>query len=224
MCSRTPLFLSEAKSIISVLLKRTFELFDLSVHFLENDRLKKYFSDRQQTNEQSALIKPCKLNYNIFSDIDKYLQRLSQSCRLIKSLLRSLNAARLRSMNDYIVIDDQIYDRIKLFQSKLNKYQQPKHLITTRYHSQRHIHDHESHLTSSFQFYPETSAENQNHSSTNDVYNAFDKLSHLYQLLLERLYGVHIVRNSDILQPIVINIIRLLLLIADQFKEHSHVL
>ncbi|CAF3763223.1 unnamed protein product [Rotaria sordida] len=48
----------------------------------------------------------------------------------------------------------------------------------------------------------------------------FRKISHFYQLLIDELYGVHIVRDSHILQPIVINIIRLLLFIADKLKQY----
>ncbi|CAF1275720.1 unnamed protein product [Rotaria sordida] len=48
----------------------------------------------------------------------------------------------------------------------------------------------------------------------------FQKISQFYQLLIDELYGVHIVRDSHILQPIVINIIRLLLFIADKLKQY----
>ncbi|CAF1343965.1 unnamed protein product [Rotaria sordida] len=48
----------------------------------------------------------------------------------------------------------------------------------------------------------------------------FRKISQFYQLLIDELYGVHIVRDSHILQPIVINIIRLLLFIADKLKQY----
>jgi hypothetical protein len=61
MCERSSLFRSEAKSIISDLLKRTLELFDLSLHLVERN------------SHQFSLQKLCKLNYNIISDLDKYL-------------------------------------------------------------------------------------------------------------------------------------------------------
>ena len=223
MCDRTPLFHSEAKSILFNLLKRTFELLDLSIHLTEYDRLNKFLIEREQNETYPRFLsrKSCKLNYNIQSDLDKYLHRLSTSCRLTKSYLRSLNAVRLTSPSDYVVIDDQIYDLIQLFQSKINKFQPADRMINKRYHSQRQIHD--SHTIQSFVFHPET-ADNQNNSHTtlpsNEIFLSFEKISQLFQLLLRQLYGVHIVRNSDILQPIVINIIRLLVSITNQFKEN----
>lgn len=225
MCERSALFLSEAKSIISDLLKRTLELFDLFIHLIEHYRLTKYLSEREQNLNFS---KPCKLNYSIISDLDKYLHRLSTSCRLTKSHLRSLYAARLISSNDYIVIDDDIYQLIHNFKSKLNKFwhksieiKQSDHIIAQRYHSQRQIHN--SHTTESFVFLPETS-DNKNNSQFDeehhDILISFRKISYLYQILLKQLYGIHFVRDSDILQPIVINIIRLLLFITNKFKEN----
>ena len=121
MCERSPLFLSEAKSIIFDLLKRTLELSDLFLHLVEHYRLNKYLSEREQNYDYChfSLHKPCKLNYNIISDLDIYLDRLYASCRLTKSNLRLLHAARMKSSNDYIVIDDEIYELIKFFKLKI---------------------------------------------------------------------------------------------------------
>ncbi len=207
MCDRSPLFLPEAKSIINDLIKRTFELFDLSLHLIEYHRLNKYLSERGK-NRDYPLRKSCKLNYNIISDLDKYLNRLSTSCRLTKSHLRSLHAARLTSSNDYIVIDDEIYELVKCFQSKLSQ-------LT---HSQLQIHS-----SQTFMFHPKTSDDKNNSQtmiSSNEIFIFFKKISQLYQLLLERLYGIRTVRDSDILQPIVIHIIRLLLSITNKLKEN----
>jgi len=192
MCERSPLFLSEAKSILSDLLKRTLELFDLSIHLIEHDRLYKYLSERDQKHDyhQYSLHKPCQLNYNILSDLDKYLHHLFTSCRLTKSHLRSLYAARLTSSNDYIVIDDEISELIKFFKLKINK------------------------------FYHQFQILNNKNNSFNEIFILFRKISQLYQILIKHLYGIHIVQDSDILQPIVINIIRLLLLITNKLKEN----
>lgn len=224
MCDRSPLFLSDAKSIINDLLKRTLELFDLSLHLAVYDRLNQYLSKREQNRDYPlfSLHKPCKLNDNIISDLNKYLDRLSTSCRLIKSHLRSLHAIRLTSSNDYIVIDDEISDLVKLFQSKLVKllypFQSSDHLTHSRYYSQRQIHN-----SSNFIFHPEISNDKNNSQTTissDNIFISFEKISRLYQFLLEQLYGVHIVRDSDILQPIVIHIIRLLLSITNKLKEN----
>ena len=229
MCNRSPLFLPEAKSIIHELLKRTFELLDLSLHLMEYYRLDQYLSARELNRNYPhfSLHKPCKLNYNLVSDLDKYLTRLSTSCRLTKSHLRSLYAARLTSPNDYIVIDDDISESIQRFQLKLNKLspqfkpamKSSDHLIHSRYQSQRQIHSSESIQT--FVFHPETSDDkNNSHTpiSSNDISQSFEKISRLYHLLLQRLYGVHLVRDSDILQAIVIHIIRLLVSITNTLK------
>lgn len=238
MCERSPLFLPEAKSILNDLLKRTLELFDLFTHLIEHYRLNKYLLERTETHNyhQYTRLKPCQINNNIFSDLNKYLQRLSTSCRLTKSYLRSLYAARLLSSNDYIVIDDDIYHLIRLFKSRLNKLshqfqkeksieiQQSDHIIHQRYHSQRQIHT--SHTTDSFMFLPEISNNNNNNSqnliSSNEILISFQKISYLYQILLQKLYGIHFVRDSDILQPIVTNIIHLLLNITNKFQNPSN--
>jgi hypothetical protein len=223
MCDRSPLFLPEAKSIIYDVLKRTLELFDLSLHLIEHFRLNKYLSEREENHDyhQLSLDKSCKLNYNILSDLDKYLHRLSTSCRLTKSSLRSLYASRLISSNDYIVIDDEIYDLIKSFKNKLSyQIQLNNQFINRRYHSQRKVHS--SHTIQTFVFHPETSDAKNNSQKmifSDEILIFFEKTSRLYQILLEQLYGIHIVRDSDILQPIVINIIRLLLLITNKLKE-----
>ncbi|CAF4724326.1 unnamed protein product, partial [Rotaria socialis] len=112
MCERSPLFLVEAKLITLDLLKRSLELFDICFHLVLHYRLDEFFLEREQKRDYDyfSLYKPCKLNYNIISDIDTYLHRLSTSCRLTKSNLRSLHASRMISSNDYIVIDDEIYE------------------------------------------------------------------------------------------------------------------
>lgn len=227
MCDRSPLFLIEAKLILSDLLKRTFELLDLFIHFTQYHRLHQYLSDRETHRDYPlfSLHSSCKLNYTIVSDLDKYFDRLSTSCRLTKSQLRLLYAARLKSSNDYIVIDDEIYDSIKSFQRKLRQQFKPEistsdHLLHSRYHSQRQIHS--SHTVDSFIFHPETSDDKNNshmNISSNEIFQSFEKIARLYHLLLQRLYGVHFVRDSDILQAIVIHIIRLLLSITQQLKE-----
>ena len=213
MCDRSPLFLPEAKSIIMDLLKRTLELFNLSIHFIEYHHLHQFLSKREENRDYPhfSLRKTCKLNYNIISDLNKYLHRLSTSCRLTKSHLRALHAARLTSSNDYIVIDDEIYEFIKRFRSKLSHRQ---------YHFQRQIHS--SHAIETFMFNPEASDDKNNSPTTipfEEIFASFEKISQFYQLLLQRLYGVRTVRDSDILQPIVIHIIHLLLSITNKFKE-----
>lgn len=229
MCDRTPLFLIEAKSIISELLKRTLELLDLFIHFTEYQRLHQYLADREIHRDYPlfSLHHSCKLNYTIISDLDKYFDRLSTSCRLTKSQLRLLYAARLKSSNDYIVIDDVIYDSIKSFQRKLRQQSRQfqsqlptsDHLLHTRYQSQRQIHS--SHTSDSFIFHPETSDDKNNSHmpvSSNEILQSFEKIARLYDLLLQRLYGIHFVRDSDILQAIAIHIIRLLLSITKQLR------
>ncbi|CAF2663967.1 unnamed protein product [Rotaria sp. Silwood2] len=254
MCERSSLFLIEAKSILYDLLKRTLELFDLCFHFVEHYRIDKYFIEREQKRDYNyfSLSKPCKLNFNIISDIDIYLHRLYTSCRLTRSNLRSLHASRMLSSHDYIVIDDEIYELIKFFQLKVNKqwhqyqsrekeqektnkFQQFDHIINRRYHSQRMIHN--SQTIESFVFLPETSKHNNNSQQINssnklqstnsqpiDEYHhiliIFRRISYFYQLLIDELYGVHSVQDSDILQLIVVNIIRLLLFIANKLKQY----
>ncbi|CAF1557377.1 unnamed protein product [Rotaria magnacalcarata] len=195
MCERSPLFLVEAKSITLDLLKRSLELFDICFHLVLHYRLDEFFLKREQKRDYDyfSLYKPCKLNYNIISDIDTYLHRLSTSCRLAKSNLRSLHASRMTSSNDYIVIDDEIHELVNIFQVKINQQFQSKQK-DENYDSK---HDEEYH-----------------HALT-----LFRKISQFYQLIIMELYGVHTVRNSHILQPIAINIIRLLLSIANKLKR-----
>ena len=172
-------FLLEAKAIVSDLLQRTTELFDLSLHFVEHDGLNRYLRERNEQHDFSHLHlhKPCQLNYNLLSDLDAYLHRLRTSCRLTKTHLRSLHAARITSSTDYIVLDDEIYDSIRSFKSKVRSTKLP------------------------------------------DINLAFRKLVHSYQYLIKHLYGVHLVRDSHVLQPMVISIIRTLLSIADEWRE-----
>jgi hypothetical protein len=233
MCERSPLFLLEAKSIISDLLTRTLELFDLSFHLVEHYRLTKFLSEREQQRDYQhfSLHNPCKLNYNIISDLDTYLNRLHTSCRLIKSNLRSLHAARITSSNDYIVIDDEIYELERFFKLKLNKLwyefqsikDKPSNEITNkRYYSQRKIHS--SQTIQSFVFHPES--KNNSHQTISkseeylEILRLFRKISQFYQFLIKQLYGVHTVRDSHILQPIAISIIRLLLFITNKLKQN----
>ncbi|CAM4800576.1 unnamed protein product [Rotaria magnacalcarata] len=110
-----------------------------------------------------------------------------------KSNLRSLHASRMTSSNDYIVIDDEIHELVNIFQVKINQQFQSKQK-DENYDSK---HDEEYH-----------------HALT-----LFRKISQFYQLIIMELYGVHTVRNSHILQPISINIIRLLLSIANKLKR-----
>ncbi|CAM4796180.1 unnamed protein product [Rotaria magnacalcarata] len=110
-----------------------------------------------------------------------------------KSNLRSLHASRMTSSNDYIVIDDEIHELVNIFQVKINQQFQSKQK-DENYDSK---HDEEYH-----------------HALT-----LFRKISQFYQLIIMELYGVHTVRNSHILQPIAINIIRLLLSIANKLKR-----
>lgn len=198
MCERSPLYLSEAKSIIFDLLKRTLELFDLSLHLVEHYRLNKYLSEREQNRDYRhfSLHKPCKLNYNIISDLDIYLHHLYTSCRLTKSHLRSLHAARIKSSNDYIVIDDEIYDLSHLFKLKINKLWNQFQSIKTKPSDQTY----------------------------QQILTSFRKISRFYQFLIKQLYGIHIVRDSHILQPIVISIIRLLLFITNKLKENLQII
>jgi hypothetical protein len=233
MCERSPLFLPEAKSIIFDLLKRTLELFDLSLHLVEYYRLNKYLSARKQSRDYRhfSLHKPCKLNYTIISDLDTYLHRLYTTCRLTKSHLRSLHAARIKSSNDYIVIDDEIYELSHFFQLKINKlwnkFQSTKkekpsdQIINQRYHSQRTIQP--------FVILPEPSLEKNNSQTTisedhHQILTSFRKICQLYQFLIQQLYGIHIVRDSHILQPVVISIIRLLLFITNKLKQNLQVI
>lgn len=215
MCDRSALFLSEAKSIVSNLLKRTFELFDLAVHFTEYHRLHQYLAERETHRDYPlfSLHKPCQLNYAIVSDLEKFFARLSTSCRLTKSHLRSLYAARLKSSNDYIVIDDEIVDAIKSFQFKLRR-------LARKFKSDHLVYESQVQI-------PIETSDDRNYSQM--TISSFEKISRLYQLLLQRLYGVHFVRDSDILQAIVIHIIRLLVSITKQLKDdlptvpiHSH--
>ncbi|CAF1443496.1 unnamed protein product [Rotaria sp. Silwood1] len=242
MCERSSLFLVEAKLIIYDLLKRTLELFDLCFYLIEHYRIDNYFFEREKKRDYYyySIYKSCKLNYNIISDIDNYLHRLYVSCRLIKSNLRSLYATRILSSNDYIVIDDEIYELIKFFQLKINKqlYQfqsiekqtpnklkQTNEILNKRYHSQRMIHY--SKTIESFVFLPQTlnyNNNNNNNSQPMEEYHniliLFRKISQFYQLIIDELYGVHHIRDSYILQPIAINIIRLLLLIINKLKQY----
>lgn len=246
MCERSPLFLLEAKSILIDLLRRTLELFDLSRHLIEYDRLQRFLSER---DEHSALShatphQTCQLNHQLDSDLDAYLQRLHNSCRVVKTNLRSLHAARITASNDYVVLDDDIYELFGVFKSKLKdlwqefqwttkpKAKQTENQMTQRrYQSQRAVHHASG--QDSFVFLPETSpsrSTQKNNSSKllespfitdeyRSIFLSFRKISQFYRLLIQQLYGVHLVRDSHLLQPIVINIIRLLLLITHQLKE-----
>ncbi|CAF1049517.1 unnamed protein product [Adineta steineri] len=231
MCERSPLFLIEAKSILFDLLNRTLELFDLSDHFLQHYHLTKFLSLRDEQHRdyrQFSLKKPCKLNYNIISDLNTYLHRLNTTCRLTKSNLRSLHAVRITSPNDYIVIDDEIYELLKFFKTKLNNIQPIEksiNILNRRYYSQRIVHN--SSKTESFVFHPEISNQKNNseQSSKNEdleeyhqILISFEKIFQSYQFLIRYLYGVHLVRDSHILQPIVVSITRLLLSITDKLK------
>jgi hypothetical protein len=245
MCECSPLFLLEAKSILIDLLRRTLELFDLSRHLLEYDRLQRFLSNRDEQSVFShvTLRQTCQLNHQLDSDLDAYLQRLHNSCRIAKTNLRSLHAARITASNDYIVLDDDLYELFGVFKSKLKDLgqefqwattkQTEKQVIQRRYQSQRTVH-HASDQDS-FVFLPETSPSRsmqKNNSSqlpslpespsiTEDyrsIFVSFHKISQLYRLLIQQLYGVHLVRDTHLLQPIVINIIRLLLLITHQLK------
>ena len=249
MCERSPLFLPEAKSILIDLLRRTLELFDLSRHLIEYDRLQRFLSERDEQSVLShvTLRQTCQLNHQLDSDLDAYLQRLHNSCRVIKTNLRSLHAARITASNDYVVLDDDIYELFGVFKSKLKDLWQefqwttkPKakqtenQLVQRRYQSQRAVH-HASDQDS-FVYLPETSpsrSTQKNNSSKllaseessfitdeyRSIFLSFHKISQFYRLLIQQLYGVHLVRDSHLLQPIVINIIRLLLLITHRLKE-----
>ncbi|UJR09829.1 hypothetical protein I4U23_014055 [Adineta vaga] len=241
MCERSRLFLLEAKSILSELLNRTLELFDLCLRVLEHYRLTEFLIEREQQRDYRyfSLQKPCRLNYNIMSDLNTYLQRLYTTCRLTKSNLRSLHAARITSTDGYIVIDDEIYELVKLFKSKLNniqseKLEQEKPIKTNerRYYSQRLIHS--SRTTQPFTFHSKTSKQKNNsqnsfpHSSEHEesyqILQSFQKISRFYHFLLKQFYGVHSVQDSDVLQPIVISIIRLLLFITNKLKENLQII
>ena len=249
MCERSPLFLLEAKSILIDLLRRTLELFDLSRHLIEYDRLQRFLSERDEQSvlSHARLRSSCPLNHQLDSDLHAYLQRLHNSCRVAKTNLRSLHAARITASKDYIVLDDDLYELLGVFKSNLNNLWQEfqwtipaktkpaaKQVIHRRYHSQRTIH-HASDQDS-FVFRPETSpfrSTQKNNSSkllsseessaiTEDyrsIFLSFRKISQCYRLLIQQLYGVHLVRDSHLLQPIVISIIRLLLLTTNQLKQ-----
>lgn len=185
MCERSPLFLIEAKSILCDLLQRTLELLDLWFHLVEYDRFDKYLVEHEQ--DYDAVYKSCQINHNVMNDIDTYLQRLNRSCRLTKSNLRSLHAARMmKSSNDYIVIDDEIVESIRSFQLKISQ-QLP-------------------------------SIRKQMDKPDDHILTLFRKISQLYKIIINELYGVHSVQESHLLQPMVIHIIRLLLLITNKLK------
>ncbi|CAF1302428.1 unnamed protein product [Adineta ricciae] len=237
MCERSPLFLFEVKSILLDLLTRTLELFDLSRRLLEHYRLSQFLLTREHQCDYRhfSLEKPCRLNYNIMSDLSTYLQRLYTTCRVTKSSLRSLHAARVTATNDYIVIDDEVYELIKFFKSKLNNVhsgpttERKKSIKTSgrRYYSQRLVHN--SYAIQSFQFHP-ISADSKNNSQTlesnesRQILQSFHKISRFFYFLLKQFYGVHNVQDSDVLQPIVISIIRSLLFITDELKRKLQVL
>lgn len=195
MCERSPLFLIEAKLVTLDLLKRTLELFDLSFNVILYYHLEQIFIEREQKFDYDHFPwhKPCKLNFNILSDIDIYLYRLSKSCRLTKSYLRSLHASRRNSSHDFIYIDDEIYELIEVLSMKIN---QP--------------------------WYDFQSTQEQTIKDESLV--LFRRIFQLYQLIIKNLYGISMVKDSQILQPIVFNIIRLLLSITNKLKhsvEHN---
>ena len=237
MCERPSLFLLEPKSILLDLVKRTCELLDLSLHLIEHERLNDVLS--QRPSSPFAFQQSCQLKDNLQSDLERYLQRLYRSCRLTKTHLRALHAARFTRSNDYIVLDDDAVQAINAFKSKLNEVtrqsewmeqvkkigKKEQQFVDRRFQSQRHVHHADE--NDSFVFLPETKlllVQNNSASISDDyrsIFLAFGKIAQIFRFLLEHFYGIHRVRDSHLLQPMFINIIRCLLVIADQWKQRA---
>jgi hypothetical protein len=246
MHERIPLFHVEAKTIVVDLLKRTSDLFDLSRHFIEYECIHRVLFERIQQCHRSypTYRRTCQLNHNLQSDLDAYVHRLSTSCRSTKTNLRSLNAIRLTNSIDCIVLDDDVDRLLKSFNSQFNRLCREFHwsdmstsmdpidsIGRRRYQSQRTLHCRST--SDVFTFLPETSISNRNNHSSDTlesmrqiivdeyrtIFVSFEKISRCYRSIVTKLYGVHLARDSYILQPTVINIIRLLLFITTQLKQ-----